>query len=120
MTNKEQVYKDYINAKLKKLPIESVYTKHKITKQGMYFIIRKIENGNVPQIKLCTERSKFLCIWEHKYKLRVELLPNNREGGTILLLKKVIAEMKEEGFKPKMIASLIGKDRTTVIHHLRK
>lgn len=119
MTNKNQVYKDYIEAKLSKTPIETVYTKHKITKQGMYFIIRQIENGSIAKIKACTEKSQLLCLWEHKYKLRISLLPKNRKKETVEMLKGIIKEMKKDGFKPVMLSSLIGKDRATVLYHLK-
>lgn len=119
-TNKKQVYKDYVQAKQFKTPLEAVWEKHDITKQGMYFIVREIERGNLSKIKACTEQSTQMCLWEHKYKLRFSLLPKNRQASTIFLFKELVREMKAEGFKPIMIASLTGRDRATIIHHLTK
>ena len=54
-----------------------------------------------------------------KYQPRYLCLPKNREASTITELKKIIKEMKKDKFSIAKITELIGKERSTIIHHLQ-
>ena len=56
--------------------------------------------------------------WESDFRERFEVLPKNREYRTIQLLREIIREMHEEGFPGAEIGRLMGKDHTTIVHHL--
>jgi len=115
------VYKAYIEAKSdKKKTVTSVATDFGITRNGLYEIVRRIESGNTHKIRTCTEKSRLDCLWQYKYKARFMAIPNNRKEGSIELLTKLVREMNKDKFPTSQIATLIGKDRSTVLHHLEK
>lgn len=119
--NEIEIYKAYIEAKTdKKRTIIQVAKDFGITRNGLYEIVRRIENGNTSKIRACTEKSRLDCLWTYKYKARFLSLPNNRKESTVEMLTKIIKEMKKDKFSVSLIASLIGKDRSTVLHHLEK
>lgn len=113
------IYRDYVLAKSDpKLTVISVAKKHGITRNVLYDIVRRIENGNVAQLRRCTEKSRMDCLWEYKYKPRFLAIPRDRKESTVLMLRKLIREMDKDGFKVSHISTRIGKDRSTVLHHL--
>lgn len=115
------LYKAYIEAKnTKGKTIISVATDFGISRWGLYEIIRRIESGNVSKIRRCTEKSRLNCLWQYKYKARFMAIPNNRKEGNVVMLTKLIQEMSADDFPTSEIATLINKDRSTVLHHLAK
>ncbi len=117
-----EVYKAYIGAKNSKgkKTVTSVATDFGITRNGMYEIVRRIESGNVHKIRTCTEQSRLDCLWKYKYKAWYSAIPNNRKEESIAMLTDLIKKMSKDKFSSAQIASLIGKDRSTVLHHLGK
>lgn len=113
------IYRDYMEAKEGVRSISDVLLKHGISRSNLYDIIRRVKHGNPGRIKNDTERGRLAALWEHKYKARYLSLPKNREAGTVAELRDIIREMDAEGFPQMQIAALIGKDRSTVIHHLQ-
>lgn len=112
-----QIYKEYIN-RPKTVSVEQLASKHKITKAGLYYIVKKIEGGDENKIKRCTEASRQICLWEHKYKNRYNAIPKGRSGESMKQLKRLITDMRNDKFSMPMTANLLKKDRTTILHHL--
>lgn len=115
------IYRAYIQAKADpdKTIIE-VANELGITRSRLYETVRRIENGNVAKIRRCTEQAKLDCLWEYKYKARFEAIPKDRKGSSVSELRKLINEMFKDEFSISLISQLIGKDRSTVLHHLGK
>lgn len=115
------VYRAYTEAKSDgKKTVTQIAKDFGITRNGLYQIVRRIENGNPSKVRECTEKSRLDCLWEYKYKARFLAIPNNRKESTIEMLTKLIKEMRKDKFSTSAIASLIGKDRSTVLHHSEK
>ena len=112
-----QIYKEYIN-RPKTLSVEALAKKYNLTKGGLYYIVKRIEDGDENKIARCTENSRQMCLWEHKYKTRYTAIPKGRSAGSIVQLKRLIKEMRNDKFSLPMLASLLKKDRTTILHHL--
>jgi len=114
-----RIYRAYVAAKAdpKKTAI-SVAKEFNITRNGLYEVVRRIENGNVAMIRRCTEESRLDCLWKYKYEARFEAIPKGRKGGSVAALRVLISDMYKDNFPVVRIASLISKDRSTVLHHL--
>lgn len=112
-----QIYKEYIN-RPKTITVEKLASKHKLTKAGLYHIVRKVEHGDIAKINRCTEQSRQLCLWEHKYKKRYSAIPKGRSAESIKQLKRLILDMRNDKFNTPMLANLLKRDRTTILHHL--
>lgn len=89
-----------------------------ITRSGLYEIVRRIEHGNPAKIRRCTEKSKLDCLWEYKYKARFAAIPKDRKEGSVVALRSLIKDMHKDKFPVAHIATRIGKDRSTVLHHI--
>jgi hypothetical protein len=125
MINDIEIYKGWLIAKHgekkhRKTAVQ-VAKDFGITRNGLYEIVRRIETGNMAKVRRCSESSRLDCLWEYKYKPRYLAIPTGRQAFSVSLIKKLIWEMYEEDkFPISRIASLTGKDRSTVIHHLTK
>ncbi len=114
-----EVYRAYILAKADpKKTVVSVARDFGITRNVLYEIVRRIENGNTAKIRRCTEKARIDCLWEYKYKARFLAIPKDRRESSVLALRSLIKEMNADEFTVSDIAARIGKDRSTVIHHL--
>jgi len=115
-----KIYRAYIQAKNdKKKTIIQVANELGIARSSLYEIVRHIENGDITQIRKCTKQSRLNCLWEHKYKIFYEALPKNKKVQTVEVFKKLIRDMHKDGFGVSLIAELTGKDRSTVLYHLK-
>lgn len=119
MVDEIAVYRAYIEAKADpKITITSVAKDFGITRAGLYEIVKRIENGNVAKIRRCTEQSRLECLWEYKYKARFQAIPKDRKPSSVNALKELINDMNKDNFPILTIAWRIGKDRSTVLHHI--
>lgn len=116
-----EIYRDYLIAKHDpKVTISSVAVKHGITRNGLYEMIKRMENGNVAKIKQALRDARYKVYWDYKYKARFLALPKDRKPHTIIELRKLINDMAKDEFGVSKVSELIGKDRSTVLHHLEK
>ena len=116
-----QIYRAYIEAKSDpKKTAADVARRFKITRNALYSVISRIENGSPLKLRLCTEKSRLECLWKYKYLGRFAAIPTDRKPASVAALSKLIKEMKGDDFPVLRIAALIGKDRSTVLHHLEK
>lgn len=115
------IYRDYIQARESGgiIPVGDVLLEHGISRSNLYDIIRRVKHGNPGKIRKDTEDGRLKALWEHKYKARFLALPKNRDASTIAELRNIIREMDADDFPQTQIAALLGKDRSTVIHHLQ-
>lgn len=119
MADEIAVYKAYLLTKTEKgKTAVQVARDFGITRSGLYEIIRRIENGNVAKIRRCTEQSKLDCLWEYKYKARFAAIPKDRKAASVDALRLLIRDMHKEKFPIANIAARIGRDRSTVLHHI--
>lgn len=51
---------------------------------------------------------------------RIENVPRNRRAGTVEKMRKLVLDMWDAGYNCTEIARAIGRDHTTVLHHLWK
>lgn len=112
-----QIYKEYIN-RPKNVTVETLAKKHALTKAGLYYIVKKVEHGDTAKINRCTEQSRQMCLWEHKYKKRYQAIPKGRSAESVKQLKRLILDMRNDKFNTPTMASLLKRDRTTILHHL--
>lgn len=119
MVDEIQIYQAYLQTKERngKTAVQ-VARDFGITRSGLYEIVRRIENGNVAKIRRCTEQSKLDCLWEYKYKARFAAIPKDRKATSVNVLRALIRDMHKDEFPIAQIASRIGKDRSTVLHHI--
>lgn len=115
---KLQIYKEYIS-KPKNLKVEDLAKKFGIKKAWLYQIIKQVEEGDLKKINVCTESSRLNCLWVYKYKTQYDAIPKGRSKESITLLKKLILAMKKDKFTKSLIAKLLKKNHTTIIHHLK-
>jgi predicted regulator of amino acid metabolism with ACT domain len=116
-----RIYRDYLVAKHSpEVTLTSVAKKHGITRNGLYHIVHRIENGNAAKINQELKRLRLAIFWKYKYQTRVLALMDNRQAGNVIELKKLIKEMAKDEFSVSYIAEMTGKDRATVLHHLEK
>lgn len=116
-----EVYRAYIAAKSdKNVTVSVIAKKFKITRSTVYDIVKRITKGSPSQLKACTERSRLDCLWQYKYRAQYFSLPKDRKPATIEALKKLVLDMRKDKFAIARISTLIGKDRSTVLHHLEK
>jgi hypothetical protein len=115
-----EIYRDYTEAKASNRPgrIGEVLLKHGISRSNLYDIIRRVQHGNPGAIRQDMETARINALWEHKYKPRYLALSKDRKADTIAALRKLIREMAADDFPQSAIAAKLGKDRSTVIHHL--
>lgn len=113
------VYKAYIRARYDpKKTVTDVANEFGITRATVYEIVRNIEHGNPVKIKRCIAGSRLNCLWENKYKSQFMVIPKDREKESVKALRTLIKEMHKDGFNVLKIASLITKDRSTVLYHI--
>lgn len=121
MTKDIEIYKDYLVAKYEKeTTITEVAAKHHITRNGLYELVRRIENGNVAKIKQELKDNRYQVYWKYKYEPRYLALPKSRKPWVMAELRKIINDMAEDEFSVSKISELLGKDRSTILHHLDK
>jgi predicted transcriptional regulator len=119
MINEVEIYRAYIEAKADpKKTVTAVAEQFNITRAGLYEIVKRIEKGNVSKIRTCTEKSRLDCLWEYKYKTRFEAIPKDRKDSSIVALKSLIKDMHKDNFTTLRISVQIGKDRSTILHHI--
>lgn len=112
------IYRAYVQAKARGGSIGDVLLRYGISRSNLYEVIRKVRYGNPWKVKKDTEKARLAALWEHKYRFRFLALPKNRVASTVEELRALIREMDKDGFPQAVIAARIGKDRSTVIHHL--
>lgn len=113
-----EVYRDYIEADAADRGIGDVLLKHGISRSHLYDIVRRVRHGNPGKIKRDMDKARLTALWEHKYQARFLSLPKNRNAETVVELRALIRDMNKDKFPQQQIATLLGKDRSTIIHHL--
>lgn len=91
-----------------------------ISRTHLYYIVDKVQKGDLVKLNQCTQETRLNCLWEHRYKRLYNLIPKNRKNGSIIRLQKLIIDMKEDGFTGQNIGKYLGKHHTTILHHLKK
>lgn len=123
LTKKNQdidIYRAYVEAKAKgrNASVGDVLIRFGISRSNLYEIIRRVRFGNPSKVKKDTEKARLSVLWTHKYEARYLSLPKDRKAPTVEELKTLIKDMHKDGFPQALIAAKIGKDRSTIIHHL--
>ena len=120
MTNREyRIYRRWKEIKATKEKVGVVLREFGVSRSYLYSLISRIEKGDIAKIKKCLKNGHLNCFWLFKYQSRYLCLPKNRKDSTITELKKIIKEMKKDKFSIAKITELIGKERSTIIHHLQ-
>lgn len=123
MTSSVYVYREYVKAKaggFKKKTAAQVARDFEITRDALYELVRRVEKGDAVKLRKCTEKSRLDCLWRYKYELRFLAIPKNRKPATVKMLAKLVKEMAQDEFPVARIAAYVGKDHSTIIHHLEK
>lgn len=114
------VYKSYFHAKFDpKKTVSDVANEFGITRASVYAIVKHVEKGDPVKVKRCTSNSAFSCLWEYKYKDRFLVIPHDRKNESVEMLRALIKDMHKDGFPVSKIASLIWRDRATVLYHIK-
>lgn len=119
MTDSE-VFSAYLGAKSSGETITDLSKRLKMTRNQLYRVVARVRHGNPARAKICIEKGRFACLWEWKYRSLFDALPKDRKPATVDELRKLIRRMYKDKFPVKQIARLLGKDRSTVLHHLGK
>lgn len=119
-TNDIKIYKRYLETKEQKGRIGDLLGEFNISRGTLYDVIRRVQVGDTKALRRCLAVGKFECIWEHKYRARFLSLPKDRSATTVKELHAIIWYMKADGFAVTMIAKKLGKERSTILHHLNK
>lgn len=115
-----EIYRAYTEAKADpKKKIGDVFKRFGISRGQLYEVIRRVEQGNPARIERDTEKGRLAALWEHKYKARFLALAKDRRPATIAELRSIIRGMDKDGFPQTRIATLLKKERSTIIHHLQ-
>lgn len=120
MIDNVKIYKRYLEVKENKGRVGDLLGEFNISRGTLYDVIRRVQVGDTKALRRCLNRSQLECIWEHKYKIRYISLPKNRSTTTVTELQKIIWGMKDDDFPVFTIASKLGKERSTILHHLAK
>ncbi len=115
-----RIYKKYLEIKEKRGRVGDLLAEFNISRGSLYDIIRRVQNGNTGALRRCLNINKFECVWKHKYKARFLALPKDRTITTVKELQKIILGMKTDEFPIYIIAEKLGKERSTILHHLSK
>jgi predicted transcriptional regulator len=113
------IYKKFLEAKAKKENIGDFAKRLKISRSGLYLIVSRIEKGTPSSIKREVEAARLSALWKYRFAGRILSLPDDRKKGTVARLKRILKEMKKEGFSHSDIAARVKKDRATIIYHLK-
>ncbi len=119
-TQDAKIYRAYIIAKEKGIPIGTIANSFEISRSALYDAVTRVKNGNIVKIRQCIEKSRNECLWTHKYKARVESLPKKHNIGTRDELKEIINDMLADGFVELEIAKRVNRDRGLVRKYLGK
>ena len=121
MKKDSQVYREYVKAMSPGGGGATILAKRlKMRRDQLYRIVRRVRDGNPAQAKICMKKGSLECLWMWMFQSRYEALPRDRKPATVKELRDIIHSMQREGFPVKQIARLLGKDRSTVLHHLGK
>lgn len=89
-----------------------------VSRGTLYQAIRRIRDGNQAKIQKAMEDARLDVMWRYKYQPRYASLLKDRRPDTIRELRDIIRDMDANGFPQALAARLLGKDRSTIIHHL--
>jgi len=115
-----EIYKRYQKIKHDRGRIDEFCRNEGISIKRLSIIRNHIENGERRKLKTCVNFGRAKCLWEYKYRARFELIPKNRKPENAAMLGKLIREMYDDGILTPAIAEFIGKNHSTVLHHLKK
>lgn len=115
--NDAKIYKEYLSRKAYKKTALDVAKNNKITRNTLYRVVKRVEQGDVHRIKLCKKEANFDCLWTYKYQVRAGAIPRDRKAETIILLRRLIRDMKRDKFSTRKIALLLKKDRASILWH---
>lgn len=116
--NDIKIYKRYLEVKCAGGRIGDIMGEFGISRSTLYDVIRRVQNGDNAALRRCMTQSRLDCLWNHKYKTRFLALPKDRTMDTVNELRGIIFGMKEDGFPIQHIANLLGKERSTIAHHI--
>jgi predicted transcriptional regulator len=115
-----QYYRAYIETKNSNGSVVDLCKELGTTRTTLYEAIKRVKFGDTKAILRALSVARCDILWEHKYKARFLSLPENRKAGTVEELKELIKDMNTDQFTEMMIAKRLGKNRTTIRHHLGK
>lgn len=114
------IYRGYLQSKADpSKTAQDVCNKFGISRPHLYNVVRRVQNGNPSAIRKALEESRLQILWDYKYKVRFEALPNDRKDATVQELRIIIKAMEKDRFPKVRISHFIKRDRSTVIHHLK-
>lgn len=90
-----------------------------ISRGHLYNVVNRVRKGNLHAIRREMAAARLAILWEHKYKIRFQALPKNREAATVKELRLLVRDMERDNFPQIRMAHYLKKDRSTIIHHLR-
>lgn len=118
--NDSAIYRAYQEAKKDpKKFVKDVPPAFGISRSELYNVVRRVEKGDGIRIRLVSEAARRAALWKYKYEARFRAIPKDRTALAVTMLRRLIKDMNEDGFKVLHIAKRIRKDHTTVIHHLK-
>ncbi|HEC33022.1 MAG TPA: hypothetical protein ENI63_02055 [Candidatus Kaiserbacteria bacterium] len=119
--NEVEVYKAYIKTKgTKGYSVVKLCKQLGIPRPTLYSIINRVEKGDEIQLQRCLNKTRYDCLWIHRYQRRFFVIIDKRGVEYSELLCSLIWEMKCDGFGVREIARRLSKDVSTVSYHLRK
>jgi DNA-binding CsgD family transcriptional regulator len=118
--NDSEISRAYDEAKSSGQSITDLAVRLKMTRNQLYRVVQRVEEGNRARAQICINMGRLDCLWTWMYKSKFEALPKDRKPSTIVKLRAIIKGMEKDGFPVKRIAKILGKDRSTVLHHLGK
>ena len=117
--NEIEVYKAYVKALgTKGSTVTKLCKKLGIPRPTLYSIVKRIEEGDEIQLQRCLNKGLYDCLWEFRYMRRFAIISeeSDKYAGQI---KKLIRDMHKDGFGVRDISRRVGKDPSTVMHHLK-
>lgn len=112
------LYKEYLAMRDTGITLTALAQKFRTTRQRVYSIIRRVEDGDEVQLNRCLESSKYDCLWRFRYERRFYSIDENRKEASVKQLRALIKDMHRDGFGIRDIARRVCKDASTVLHHL--
>lgn len=117
--NEIEVYKAYVKALgTKGYTVTKLCTKLGIPRPTLYNIVKRVEEGDEIQLQRCLNKGRYDCLWEFRYMRRFSII-NEDSANYSNQIKKLIRDMHKEGFGVRDISRRVGKDPSTVMHHLK-
>lgn len=124
MIENESLLREYFAgvAKGTKGVVKMLAEKHGMTTQAIYKRLGRARNPRAIDKHNAVERIRKEELWDVRYKVLWEALPNNRTSTTVGVVKGLVCEMIGQGYSVVDIERFTkgvhsGKHRATIAHH---